>query len=134
RDYWHPHWSRYRQYLDTLPGRIIHIACHSFTPVLDEKTRSTDIGLLYDPSRTVEAAYCRALGALLRNAFPELRIHMNQPYRGTSNGMGQQHRRHYPDGKLITFELELNQRFVAFPLWADIPITIARFVAGFRIS
>ncbi|MGB0514550.1 MAG: N-formylglutamate amidohydrolase, partial [Wenzhouxiangellaceae bacterium] len=30
-DYWQPHWDRYRHFLDALPGRIIHVACHSFT-------------------------------------------------------------------------------------------------------
>ena len=109
-DYWQPHWDRFRRHLDTLPGRIIHVACHSFTPVLNGNVRSTDIGLLFDPSRPGEAAFCHALGARLRRAFPDLRVHMNQPYRGISNGMGQQHRRHYPDTRLITFEIELNQR------------------------
>lgn len=110
--YWQPHWSAYRSQLETLPGRIIHLACHSFTPVLDGKRRSTDIGLLYDPSRPIEAGYCRALARQLRQALPDLRIHINQPYRGVSNGLGQQHRRQYPDSRLISFELEINQRLI----------------------
>lgn len=115
RDYWQPHWARYREYLEALPGRIVHIACHSFTPVLDGKARSTDLGLLYDPSRPIEAAFCRRLGGCLRTEFPDLVVHMNQPYRGVSNGLGQQHRRDYPDTRLITFELEINQRLLAAP-------------------
>ncbi|MDT8449921.1 MAG: N-formylglutamate amidohydrolase [Wenzhouxiangellaceae bacterium] len=130
RDYWRPHWTRYRNYLDTLAGRIVHIACHSFTPVLDGKTRSTDIGLLYDPSRPIEAAFCRRLGGRLRTAFPDLIVHMNQPYRGVSNGLGQQHRRDYPDTRLITFELEINQRLLAAPGASGLAGAIAAAIAG----
>ncbi|HKL54465.1 MAG TPA: N-formylglutamate amidohydrolase [Wenzhouxiangellaceae bacterium] len=108
--YWRPHWDSYRDHLETLPGQIIHIACHSFAPVLGDKTRNTDIGLLYDPSRPIETQYCRTLGKALRAALPDLTIHMNQPYQGVSNGMGQQHRRDYDDNELITLELEINQR------------------------
>ena len=110
--YWTPHWDGYRQLLDTLPGRIVHLACHSFTPVLDGKVRRTDIGLLYDPARPLEAGFCRALGRELRRRLPELRVHMNQPYRGISDGMGQHHRRYFPDRRLISFELEINQRLL----------------------
>ena len=108
--YWQPHWDRYGEYLQSLPGQIIHIACHSFSPAMNGKTRSTDIGLLYDPSRPLEAHYCRTLGSALRTRLPDLTVHMNQPYRGVSNGMGQQHRKSYGDSRLITLELEINQR------------------------
>lgn len=110
--YWQPHWNRYGEYLESLPGQIVHIACHSFSPEMNGKTRSTDIGLLYDPSRSLEARYCRALGTALRSALPEFTTHMNQPYLGISNGMGQQHRRRHADRRLITLELEMNQRLV----------------------
>lgn len=111
--YWQPHWNCYRRYLESLPGQIIHIACHSFSPAMDGKTRNTDIGLLYDPSRPLETQYCQTLGKTLRTVLPDLTVHMNQPYRGFSNGMGQQHRRHFGDDRLITFELEVNQRLFA---------------------
>jgi len=110
--YWRPHWDRYSNYLNTQAGRIIHLACHSFTPVLDGKPRATDIGLLFDPARPDEAGFCHDLGAQLRQALPDLRVHMNQPYRGISNGLGQQHRPHYSDERLITFEREINQRLL----------------------
>jgi predicted N-formylglutamate amidohydrolase len=107
--FWQPHWQRYRQYLDSLPGRIVHVACHSFTPVIQGRTRAADIGLLYDPARAAERAWCRRLADRIREALPGLRVRMNYPYRGTSNGMGQQHRPHYDDRRLVTMELEINQ-------------------------
>ena len=127
--YWQPHWDCYRQYLESLPGQIIHIACHSFSPEMDGKTRRTDIGLLYDPSRPLEAQFCRTLGAALRSRLPELAVHMNQPYRGVSNGMGQQHRRDYDDSRLITLELEINQRLIGLANWTACRKPIAEAIA-----
>jgi predicted N-formylglutamate amidohydrolase len=108
-EYWWPHWTRYRRYLHELPGCIVHVACHSFTPVLTGKVRTADVGLLYDPDRPREKAWCRALGDSIRRHMPDLRVKMNYPYRGTSNGMGQQHRPGFDDRRLITMELEINQ-------------------------
>lgn len=123
RDYWQPHWDRYRASIEERPGPVVHVACHSFTPVLDGTKRSTDIGLLYDPARPIEAEFCRAFGARLRERFPALRIHRNRPYRGVSNGLGQQHRRFFADRRLITFEIEINQRLVGSWLW---PVLLER--------
>lgn len=131
-DFWQPHWKRYREALESLPGRIIHIACHSFTPVLAGRARSTDIGLLYDPSRPAEAGFCREFGRHLRRAFPDLRVHMNRPYRGVSNGLGQQHRAFYHDTRLITFELELNQRLVGSKRWRELLLRMALTVSRCR--
>lgn len=124
-----PHWQAFRETVDQ-PGRWLHIACHSFTPVLDGKIRSTDIGLLYDPSRTPEREWCNVLAAQLRKQFPALAIHANQPYRGTSNGLGQQHRRHFPPGKLVTMELEINTRLVSLSEWSDIREQLVQSIAN----
>lgn len=127
--YWQPHWDGYGGYLDSLPGQIIHIACHSFTPILGGGNRKTDIGLLYDPSRQHEAHYCRTLGNALRTTLPDLTVHMNQPYRGVSNGMGQQHRKACDDNRLITLELEINQRLASSPEWKPIIETTIETIA-----
>ncbi len=34
--------------------KIIHISVHSFTPVLKNKIRNADIGILYNPKRSIE--------------------------------------------------------------------------------
>ena len=47
-------------------SRVIHIASHSFTPVLDGAVRNADIGLLYDPARRGEVELCRRWQAQLR--------------------------------------------------------------------
>jgi predicted N-formylglutamate amidohydrolase len=108
-EYWRPHWDRYRALLHELPGRVLHLACHSFAAVLEGRRRHADIGLLYDPARPGERAWCQALAARVRSSLPGLQVRMNYPYRGTSNGMGQQHRQCLDDAHLITVELEINQ-------------------------
>ncbi len=130
RDWWLPHWRAYRAWLERLPGRVIHVACHSFTPVLDGKPRRLDVGLLYDPSRLPEKAFCQALRRAIAARRPDLRVRMNAPYRGTANGLGQQHRRHFPADRLITVELEVNQRLVAGPAWPDTQECLALAVAA----
>jgi predicted N-formylglutamate amidohydrolase len=95
--YWTPHWQAFRQAIERADHPLIHIACHSFTPELDGVVRRTDIGLLYDPSRPREKAWCRAFAGQIRQQLPGLRVRMNNPYLGTSNGMGQQHRKHFAD-------------------------------------
>ncbi len=118
--YWRPHWQAYRAAIERHPGQTLHIACHSFTPVLDGRLRRTDIGLLYDPSRVPERAFCRGLARRLRERLPALRVRMNDPYRGSSNGLGQQHRRRYGPERLVTVELEINQALLGRRDWADL--------------
>ncbi len=128
-EYWWPHWQRYRRYLRELPGRIVHIACHSFTPVLNGKLRTADVGLLYDPARPREKAWCRTLGESIRRHMPQLRLKMNYPYRGTSNGMGQQHRHCFDDHRLITIELEFNHALCDREDWTALVSWLVQAVA-----
>jgi predicted N-formylglutamate amidohydrolase len=127
--YWAPHWQRFRELIDQLPGQVVHIACHSFTPELGGKVRNTDLGLLYDPSRLGEKAWCRSLADCLRTRLPEYKVRLNYPYRGTSNGMGQQHRSLFANDKLITMELEVNSRWVDTPAWAGLCTSLVDSVA-----
>ncbi len=126
--HWKPHWDRYREFLHELPGRIVHLACHSFAPVLDGRTRNADIGLLYDPARPQERTWCRTLAGHIHSRLPELRTRMNYPYRGTSNGMGQQHRKVFDDTRLITVELEINQALCDREDWLNLVDELARAV------
>lgn len=52
-----PHWNKVQGVLSELwkvNTLIIHIGVHSFTPILNNQKRNTDIGILYDPSRKKE--------------------------------------------------------------------------------
>jgi predicted N-formylglutamate amidohydrolase len=86
-------------------GPVLHLGVHSFTPVLDGKVRRADVGLLYDPRRRSERAFCDPWHA----AFTGLVVRRNYPYRGVSDGFTTALRRKYADASYIGVELELNQ-------------------------
>lgn len=90
---------------------VLHIAVHSFTPVLDGQRRTMDIGLLYDPAREVERSFCWAWRRAINRVAPGLVVRMNQPYKGTADGFPTALRRQFPKG-YAGIELEVNQRFV----------------------
>lgn len=96
---------------------VVHIAVHSFTPILDGKAREVDIGLLYDPARGLEREFSRRMSEALRRESPQctvpLRIRSNQPYRGTSDGLTTHLRRRFPPDRYAGIEIEVNQRMIA---------------------
>lgn len=114
---WHaPHRERVRACVAEalrLHGRVLHVAVHSFTPVLDGHVRNAEIGLLYDPARGFEAAIARRWQVLLRR--PELRVRANYPYRGTSDGLTKWLRTQFAATRYAGIELELNQGMLARP-------------------
>lgn len=112
--YYHPH----RRAVDgaliaaAKEGKVIHIASHSFTPVLNGVVRTADIGILYDPKRSGEAAFATAWIDALRAADPALRLRRNYPYLGASDGIMQPLRRKLAPASYVGIELEVNQCFV----------------------
>ncbi len=92
-------------------GGCLHLSVHSFTPVVDGKVRDADVGLLYDPRRRREAAFAARLGALLEARG--LRVRMNYPYLGTSDGFVSWFRKHFAPSQYAGLEIEMNQRLLA---------------------
>lgn len=90
---------------------VLHISCHSFTPRLAGVVRSADIGLLYDPRRAREAAFCAAWRDALHTVEPGLRVRRNYPYRGSSDGLTTWLRKRFAAGRYLGIELEVSQRF-----------------------
>ena len=123
--YYHP----YRQKVEAAIGamveggaRVVHIASHSFTPELDGKVRTADIGMLYDPARPGEVAFASAWLAALRASDASLRLRRNYPYLGKSDGLTMALRRRHGPDRYVGIELEVNQRYVEAggPAWTDI--------------
>ncbi len=87
---------------------VLHIAVHSFTPVLKGRERSMDVGLLYDPQRRGERLFCHDWKRALLNRHPNYQVRCNAPYKGVSDGLATFVRsllaRNY-----MGIELELNQ-------------------------
>ena len=110
-----PHWRRVRDAVDSRDGeaRVVHIGVHSFTPVWNGAPREIDVGLLYDPARPAEAAFCEAWARALRAAEPSLRVRRNAPYRGVSNCLPTALRRELPAARYLGLELEMSQALLA---------------------
>lgn len=102
--------------------KLLHLSCHSFTPVLDGQTRTAEIGLLFDPRRKPENALCKAWRKAMAAALPKHRIKLNYPYKGTSDGMTTWLREQFPATRYAGIEIELNQSFAMQPAarWADV--------------
>ncbi|WP_437191194.1 N-formylglutamate amidohydrolase [Planctomicrobium sp. SH527] len=110
----------YRPYresvINELKGQVaaeptVHVSVHSFTPVMNGKVRRTQIGLLFDPARSFETAVCTQWKRELKRLAPELKVHFNLPYRGTSDGFTTSLRELFPDQSYAGIELEVNQQY-----------------------
>ena len=108
-------------------GRVLHLAVHSFTPVLDGVTRKADLALLYDPARRAERALAHAWTRALRAAAPVRVVRRNDPYRGAADGLTTALRREHPETRYLGIEVEVNQRHVGgdgrFPEWVADALT-----------
>ncbi|MCA9050826.1 MAG: N-formylglutamate amidohydrolase [Planctomycetaceae bacterium] len=115
-DQWHPYRTQVEKHIANSIAanrQVLHLSVHSFTPVFDGRLRTTDIGLLYAPSRPTETRFCRVWQTTLQKVEPSLTVHRNAPYKGVADGFVTWLRRHYSDDQYIGIELEVNQRFTA---------------------
>jgi predicted N-formylglutamate amidohydrolase/isopentenyldiphosphate isomerase len=111
-DHYQPHRAQVVQAVTTAMashGTIIHLALHSFTPVLNHQVRPVDLGLLYDSTRPRERAFCLAWQAALHTAQPQWRVRRNAPYRGSSDGLATWLRRQFAPSCYLGLEIEVNQ-------------------------
>jgi predicted N-formylglutamate amidohydrolase len=111
--YW-PYQYLVRRRVETLlaeSATVLHLAIHSFTPELKGAVRNCDVGLMYDPSREAERAFCRHWQDALLYLAPDLRVRRNYPYRGVSDGIVPALRRQFPAASYVGLQIEINQRF-----------------------
>lgn len=113
------HYHPYRDRVEHLVGEaaakgdtVVHVSCHSFTPIWNGQERKTDIGLLFDPKRPLEAARCAAWKVRLRERDPSLNVRRNDPYRGDGDGLTTYLRSSFAPRQYQGIEIELNQKFV----------------------
>ncbi|RJX19317.1 MAG: N-formylglutamate amidohydrolase [Desulfobulbus sp.] len=111
----------------------LHLAVHTFTPVLHGKVRTADLGLLYDPARTTEKHLCARWLAELKKTEPALRLRRNYPYLGKSDSLPTVLRRRFSEERYLGIELEINQGYAGradLALLAElIAITLGRALA-----
>lgn len=113
--YHYPYRERVAKRIETLVdtgARALHLSIHSFTPEWDGVSRNAEVGLLYDPTRELERAFCHRWKDVLRPLAPHWRIRMNYPYKGTSDGLTSALRRRFPESNYLGIELEINQALV----------------------
>jgi predicted N-formylglutamate amidohydrolase len=111
--YYFPYRNRVETAIRDEPRRpVIHLAFHTFTPELNGVVRKGDIGLLYDPARAAEMAFCIGLQAVLKQAFPQLVVRRNYPYLGAADGFTTYLRKRFPQRVYLGIELEINQKHV----------------------
>jgi predicted N-formylglutamate amidohydrolase len=126
--YWLPHREEVEAAIDRAiarSGRVVHVAVHSFTPVLHGEKRNADVALLYDSARAPEKAFARRWAATLRTHAPGLRVRFNYPYRGATDGLATWLRRRHPAADYAGFELEVSQTLSATPGWRSVGEALA---------
>ncbi|MDD5268257.1 MAG: N-formylglutamate amidohydrolase [Methylococcales bacterium] len=113
------YYQPYRAYAERLirqaivdHGHVIHLSSHSFTPELNGKVRSADIGLLYDPARPGEADLCERWKAALKICAPTLSVRRNYPYAGKGDGLTAWFRQRLSPSAYVGVELEINQKHI----------------------
>lgn len=125
-----PHREAVRRLIEELSrrGPVLHLAIHSFTPIWEGEPRSTDIGLLHDPSRRPERSWASELKREL-SAEGAWTVHKNAPYRGVADGLPTTLRRLFSPAKYAGFEIELNQRLLEGPSLRRIARALAKSVS-----
>ena len=126
--WWRPHRQEVeRAVADAIARghRVVHVAVHSFTPVMDGDVRNTDIGLLYDSRRKQEAAFSRRWASAMQDIDPALRVRFNYPYAGAADGLTTWLRLRHPQSKYIGVELEINQALLGTARWRRLQRQIA---------
>jgi predicted N-formylglutamate amidohydrolase len=90
-------------------GYAIHLSVRSFNLRSRGKPRRADVGLLYDPSRVGEVAFCLDWIDELWHRAPMLRVRRNYPTRGTGESLTGQLRAHFVGQTYLGIEVWLNR-------------------------
>ncbi len=93
-------------------GAVVHVASHSFTPVLDGVPRRADVAWLYDPRRRGEAWLVQRWMQAFAHHAPGLQLRRNYPYQGRGDGLTALLRKRFSGAAYVGIELEVSQRFV----------------------
>jgi predicted N-formylglutamate amidohydrolase len=107
RRYYLPYWHAIESAIRAR-RRVLHLSVHSFTPRFRGVTRTTDIGLLFDPGRPAEAALCRAWRSALGDEFV---VRDNDPYAGVHPSVVQSMREKFGAQRYVGVQVELNQKY-----------------------
>ncbi len=96
---------------DNFNNKKLHLSIHTFTPILNNKKRTADIGILFNPDSDFEKRISHLLKKYFRKYFSGFIIKFNYPYSGRSDGFTTYLREKYSYKNYAGIELEINQRF-----------------------
>jgi len=108
--YWAPYRDEVEEHvrLAVRAGPLLHLSVHSFVERLNGIERKNDVGLLHDPDRPREVAFCEALKPpLVAEGFV---VRRNFPYFGDTDGVTSWFRTELPASRYLGIEIECNQR------------------------
>lgn len=111
-NYYLPYRGKIEQQIENLIAsnyQVLHISVHSFTPILDNKERNNDIGLLYDPKRKEEKRLAIQWKSYLKEHY---KVRFNYPYLGINDGLTTFFRKRFKGKQYLGVELELNQKLL----------------------
>ena len=133
--YYQPHRSAVQRRIAQWIRRkkpVLHVGVHTFTPVFNGELRNADIGLLYDPAALCEKRFAELWRSEIKSIAPQIRVRMNYPYRGKSDGLVTALRKQFDASHYLGIELEVNQRFPLGPraAWLEMQQTIVRSFAA----
>lgn len=114
RQYYYPHRKQVEEKIreEVAAGnQVVHLAVHTFTPVLEGEVRQADIGILFDPERSLEEIIAQKLKEELSGQNPDREVMYNSPYPGTADGFPTYLRKQFINDQYAGFELEINQKF-----------------------
>ena len=128
------HWRPYRQTVEAAVAKgaepVLHLSVHTFTPVWEGRRREVDVGLLFDPGRAGEVAWCRRLRAEIERRRPDLAVRDNEPYLGVDDGLTTYLRTRFQAERYLGIELEVNQRSVDEPSWGELTAALAEAIVA----
>ncbi len=109
RRYYFPYWNAVRKAVQR-GRRVLHLSVHSFTPRFRGVQRTTDIGLLFDPHRAAEAAFCRTWRERILKRDANLRVRYNDPYPGVFPSLVDSLRKEL-GRRYVGIQVEVNQKY-----------------------
>ncbi|MGE0771529.1 MAG: N-formylglutamate amidohydrolase [Cyclobacteriaceae bacterium] len=117
-----PYRQQVKTAIDQLAKPVLHLSVHTFTPVWKGTPRTVDIGLLFDPTRNLEADISARMRRKLQMELPDLSIRFNEPYLGIDDGFTTYLRKQFSNERYAGVEIEVKQSLIGltYPIAASI--------------